>query len=153
MAQNDLLNKIPQIIDSSDITVGLSDVAKASKVSSTQIRYWTKKGYLKSKKSPKNQETSTKFPIVSIINARLIKHYLDEGYTLTASVNHMKKHQTSVKNFRDALFKRIKDIEKKDHKTIINLGTFEPNPHKNIFLQINSGKATFFLQSKRANIS
>lgn len=84
---------VKQLLESDDLLVGISELSKVTGVSPRQIRYWEQKGYIEST-GEKNGNRKFKLPMV--IKVEIIKHFLDEGYTLTAAVE---KHKNVKKIF------------------------------------------------------
>jgi Predicted transcriptional regulators len=76
----DIMKKVP--IDR--ITLGIGDVARATGVAQSKLRYWENKGYIKSHSVTDNR--NRKFTYKTLLQVQLIKSYLDDGYTLTSAV-------------------------------------------------------------------
>ncbi|WP_243676736.1 MerR family transcriptional regulator [Secundilactobacillus collinoides] len=63
--------------------LGIGDVAEATGVSQSQLRYWEQKGYIESKKE-NNQ--NRKYTYGTLIKVFIIKNYMEQGFTLGAAV-------------------------------------------------------------------
>ena len=77
----DVLGKqFREIFKSNDIKIGMTELAKVTGVSPSQLRYWERKGYICSQQDQQNKNHH--FSILTAYQVRTIKFYLDEGYTL-----------------------------------------------------------------------
>lgn len=106
-----------------DIQIGIGDMSKSTGVSSRQLRYWEEKGYIKS--INEGYGNKRKFTINEYYHIRLIKHFLDEGYTLNASIEKAEERRQQLLVLRRFGVEIIKDVEVTDkdkHYGKIDLG-------------------------------
>jgi hypothetical protein len=66
------------------IIFGIGDLAKMTGVSARQLRYWEEKGYIEA--SVSEDCKVRKYSLRTYFTVAAIKSYLDEGYTLSKSV-------------------------------------------------------------------
>ena len=76
------------------LVVGIGEVSQITGIPTRQIRYWEDKGIIKSltEKEGKNRRYDYK----NIKKMLLIKELLDEGYTLDASAEKVKKRMEMI---------------------------------------------------------
>lgn len=106
-----------------DIQIGIGDMSKSTGVSSRQLRYWEEKGYIKS--INEGDGNKRKYTINEYYHIRLIKHFLDEGYTLNASIEKAEERRQQLLVLRRFGVEIIKDVEVTDkdkHYGKIDLG-------------------------------
>ena len=85
------------------VIVGIGEVAQITKIPTRQIRYWEDKGIISSltEKEGKNR----RYNYMNIKKMLLIKELLDEGYTLDASAEKVKKRMEMIENTLQQLAK------------------------------------------------
>ena len=116
------LNLIQQVSQPEGITLGTSDLVKATGVPASQLRYWVEQGYIKPIDVP--NERSRKFSYRVVFRVRAIKYFLDHGYTLSAAMD-------NVNQFRnlDIQLQRILTIlDEKSLSEIVNLNAKSREP-------------------------
>ncbi|WEV38712.1 MerR family transcriptional regulator [Lactobacillus sp. ESL0785] len=117
-------------IKSDNVYLGISDVARACKVNARQIRYWIKMGYID---TVNVENGAIKLPYSELIHARLIKHFLDEGYTLSAAAKKMKENIGLARAYRKILTEGVKKVSTDKNKTIFDFGSLKENPDKHVY--------------------
>ncbi|CAJ1228852.1 MerR family transcriptional regulator [Levilactobacillus zymae] len=122
----DIMKKVP--IDR--ITLGIGDVARATGVAQSKLRYWENKGYIKSHSVTDNR--NRKFTYKTLLQVQLIKSYLDDGYTLTSAVKRARQRGVYLDALRSFFEDRFVSIEVTDQAAMIDLGTFDPEPTKHL---------------------
>ena len=113
---------VKQLLESDDLLVGISELSKVTGVSPRQIRYWEQKGYIE---STGEKSGNRKFKLPMVVKVEIIKHFLDEGYTLTASVERAHQRQKNIHQAKllvREVFKGIQQID--DRYTVIHLDDF-----------------------------
>ncbi|MDU5334072.1 MerR family transcriptional regulator [Enterococcus sp.] len=115
-------NTVKQLLESDDLLVGISELSKVTGVSPRQIRYWEQKGYIE---STGEKSGNRKFKLPMVIKVEIIKHFLDEGYTLIAAVDKACERQENIHQAKILLrdvFKGIQQVG--DRYTVIRLDDF-----------------------------
>jgi DNA-binding transcriptional MerR regulator len=128
-------NTVKQLLESDELLVGISELSKVTGVSPRQIRYWEQKGYVE---STGEKSGNRKFRLPMVIKVEIIKHFLDEGYTLTAAVEKAQERQENIHQAKILIrevFKGIQNIE--DRYTVISLDDFS---NKEVFYLIRDNK-------------
>ena len=116
-------NTVKQLLESDDLLVGISELSKVTGVSPRQIRYWEQKGFIS---STGEKSGNRKFKLPMVIKVEIIKHFLDEGYTLTAAVNKAQERQNNIHQAKVLLREIFKDIQQVGERyLIIRLDNFE----------------------------
>lgn len=116
-------NTVKQLLESDDLLVGISELSKVTGVSPRQIRYWEQKGFIS---STGEKSGNRKFKLPMVIKVEIIKHFLDEGYTLTAAVDKAQERQNNIHQAKVLLREIFKDIQQVGERyLIIRLDNFE----------------------------
>jgi len=134
-----LMKKVP--IDA--MILGIGDVARATGVSQSQLRYWERKGYIESQGTPNGG--NRKFSYKTVIQVEQIKTFLDEGYTLTAAVARARKRKAYADVLRSFFEERFTQLEIDDDQAMIDLGVFDPEPTKHLVAYQAAGRWQFKL--------
>lgn len=92
----------------SNLKVNLTDLSKVTDASPSQIRYWERKGYIKSEQDQENK--NHKYSIMTVIQVGMIKFYLDRGYTLPMAVKKEHEHRETGRLIRHFFADRIYGI-------------------------------------------
>lgn len=118
-----------------DIKISLKELSATTGVSPSQIRYWEKKGYIKSIQQQKNQ--SHAYTIQTLMIVLGINHFLKQGYTLSAAYE--KQHaQRGVYRALRSLYSRVEKVERKDDgEVLVDLGQLADQPAKHVVAQIS----------------
>ena len=69
-----------QLITNDHLRIRMTELAHVTGVSTSQIRYWERKGYISSKQSDKNKNHY--FSFLTLFRVATIKYFLDQGFTL-----------------------------------------------------------------------
>ncbi|KRL05544.1 MAG: MerR family transcriptional regulator [Liquorilactobacillus hordei] len=88
-----------------DLVIGIGDLSKLTGVSTRQLRYWEKRGYLEAPVTEKN--VTRKYEFEAFYKVRAIKKYLDEGFTLPKAAEQADKQKKQVvicKKFVNEMF-------------------------------------------------
>lgn len=121
-----LLKKIPM----EGLIFGIGDVAEATGVSQSQIRYWERKGYIHSQVIADGH--NRKFSYQTLLSVQQIKAYLDDGYTLVGAVKQAQRRHNYLEMLRSFFEDRFESLTVTDETAEIDLGTFTPNPDQHL---------------------
>lgn len=135
-----------RIIFSKRISLGVTEMSKLTHVSPSQLRYWERKGFIKSKQDQDNKNHY--FNVYTMLQVATIKYYLDQGFTLKTAVEKEKEHKQIRYLFHTFLMKGIKDIEQLDKNTIqVDLGPLADDPNQGVYAKVTAdGKVDLHLQ-------
>ena len=140
-----------EIFKSNDIKIGMTELAKVTGVSPSQLRYWERKGYIHSQQDQQNKNHH--FSLLTAYQVRTIKFYLDEGYTLQVAAQKERKRRALGKTFHRFLEERIKDIKQDDDGDgLVMLGPLDDDPTKEVYARVEQdGKTTLHLRKISAD--
>ena len=134
------MKKIP--ID--DLILGIGDVARVTGVSPSQLRYWERKGYIRS--TEVTAGGNRKFAYRTVIQVRQIKAFLDDGYTLASAVTRARQRGVYAGMLRSFFEQRFDQIAINDDQTaILDLGPFDPDPSVHLLADQRAGQWHFRL--------
>lgn len=135
-----------EIFKSNDIKIGMTELAKVTGVSPSQLRYWERKGFIHSQQDQQNKNHH--FSLMTAYQVRTIKFYLDQGYTLQVAVQ--KEHERRIlgKVFRHFITDRIQSIDQDDNGNgLVMLGKLDDDPTKEVYARVDQdGKTTLHLR-------
>lgn len=137
--QKALLKKIPI----ENLIFGIGDVAAATGVSQSQIRYWESKGYIRSEVV--NGSKNRKFSYKTVIKVEQIKSFLDNGYTLVGAAKQAKRRDDYFDTLRSFFENRFEGMTVTDGQAEIDMGPFDPEPGKHLIAQRTDNKWQFKL--------
>lgn len=142
---------VKQLLESDDLLVGISELSKVTGVSPRQIRYWEQKGYIE---STGEKSGNRKFKLPMVVKVEIIKHFLDEGYTLTASVERAHQRQKNIhlaKLLVREVFKGIQQID--DRYTVIHLDDFMNKQGFYLIRDTETNKTTYQIIEEESEIT
>lgn len=131
------------IIKPDNILLSIRDAARASNVTDAQVRYWIKNGYLRTVKADNG---AIKLPYNQIASIRMIKFFLDNGYTLSGAAKKTQENKDIARSIRHLVFSSIHNIGKQGNKTIFDLGPIDKDPEKHIFGIETPEKITYIIK-------
>ncbi|KAF1304147.1 MerR family transcriptional regulator [Candidatus Enterococcus willemsii] len=124
---------LKELLDNDHLLVGISELSNMSSTSPRQLRYWEEKGFIASIEEETHGARRYRLPMV--VKVELIKHYLDEGFTLKKAAEKADYRIKKVHHIRKVFSKSLRDIEIIDNRfTIFSLGTFEPNNERLVII-------------------
>lgn len=85
-----------------NLVVGIGEVAQITGIQTRQIRYWEDKGIIR---SLTQEGKNRRYDYKNIKKMLLIKELLDEGYTLDASAEKVKKRMEKIEETLNKLIK------------------------------------------------
>src|SRR5699024_1422783 len=132
-----------EIMQGDNVLVSVKDAARASDVTDTEVRYWVKGGYLKTVKADNG---AIKLPYDQIVIIRMIKTFLDEGYTLNGAVKKTQETKDLGRSIHHLVFSSLHNIERQGDETIFDLGPLEGEPDKHIFAIETPEKITYVVK-------
>lgn len=121
-----------RIITENKLQISMSELARITGVSTSQLRYWERKGYIHSKQDDKNKNHY--FGLPTMISVFVIKDFLDQGYTLAVAVKKEQAHKQLGKIFKRFIADQVKDVRQLAvNKGEVDLGTLENDPGKEVY--------------------
>lgn len=128
-------------IDIGQLIFGISQISQMIDVSPRQLRYWEKRGYIRSlaQKDGQTRQYSAK----AAVRIMGIKHFLDEGYTLAAAADKVTKfaqQQTLLQHF---IVQRFEGTTEIDGQPALDFGTID---QQHLYGVMKDGRAEFKLR-------
>lgn len=136
----EFMKKIP--ID--DLQLGIGDVAEATGVSQSQLRYWERKGYIQSLET--TNRGNHKFTYKTVMQVKQIQLFMDDGYTLSSAVARARKRGAYMDLLRSFFEQRFEGMTAEDGAKI-DLGPFDPEPTKHLVAYCQDQQWRFRLDS------
>lgn len=144
-------NTVKQLLESDDLLVGISELSKVTGVSPRQIRYWEQKGYIK---STGEKSGNRKFKLPMVIKVEIIKHFLDEGYTLITAVEKARERQENIHQAKILIREVFKGIQQVDDRyTVIYLDDFTNKEGFYLIRDNVTNQATYQIIEKESEIT
>lgn len=142
---------VKQLLESDDLLVGISELSKVTGVSPRQIRYWEQKGYIE---STGEKSGNRKFKLPMVVKVEIIKHFLDEGYTLNASVERAQQRQKNIHQAKLLLREVFKGIQQVDDRyTVIHLDNFINKEGFYLIRDTETNRTTYQIIDKESEIT
>lgn len=136
------LTDLPQLVDLKRMQFKIGELSKMTDVSTRQLRYWEKKEFIHSLQREDDNDARV-FGFKAYIKVRLIKTYLDEGYTLGAANDKSKSTIMDAKWFHDFVNGAVKGITDIDGKRAVNLGYLDEE-HTQILYGFNDERGVHY---------
>ncbi|MCD7084637.1 MerR family transcriptional regulator [Limosilactobacillus fastidiosus] len=142
-----LADRFHKMIGQNNLRVTMSQLVEMTGVSSSQIRYWEKKGYIESEQEEKNQNHL--FPVTMLFRVCTIKFFLDQGYTLAVAVKKEQERRESVKLLRKFILNQKLNVKQLGPgKGEIEIGEIAEDPHIEVYATVKNGKTELHLRQK-----
>ncbi|MCT0151497.1 MerR family transcriptional regulator [Fructilactobacillus fructivorans] len=128
---HDTDDKLISSFNMQDFIFRIGEVSKMTGVSPRQLRYWEKKGYVKSTRVEKL--ASRVFDFSNFVLIKLMKYYLDDGYTLTTAYQKATQFKSRIA-FLYSFFKRVDHgCHEVDGKRMADMGYFDDAHTKRLY--------------------
>ncbi|WP_155287579.1 MerR family transcriptional regulator [Lacticaseibacillus zhaodongensis] len=124
------------------ISVGIGEASRISGATVTQIRYWQKKGLIKSF-TPKDGRNK-RFDVKNLVAIIRIREFLEEGYTLAKVSEIVRSHQHQSDRIHALIKQVFIDMhENDDGSTSFTFGPLTNRPDCNIEARVTDETASF----------
>ena len=145
-----LSEKIRKMIASKQLKISMSEVARVTGVSTSQLRYWEKKGYIKSEQDEQNKNHYFSFP--TIFQVLTIKVFLDQGFTLAMAVKKERKRRELHKIFTRFITDGSKEVEQTGEDSgEVKLGPLAEDSTKEVYAVIDGDKTSLHIRDHKEN--
>ncbi|KRK68859.1 MerR family transcriptional regulator [Lentilactobacillus buchneri] len=132
--------KLAQIMKENDWHLGIGDVANATGVSQTKLRYWERKGYIE---STQGKGQNRKFSYSMLIKVYQMKVLLDQGYTLAVAAQKAESKSHELKLARQVLFDRFEGMTEIDGHPAVDLGYLDDNQDSILYAVVKKDGTKF----------
>lgn len=127
---------IQRLLNEENLLIGISELSEIADVSPRQLRYWEEKGYISS--VAKDDKSARKYQLPMVVKVRLIKRFLDDGYTLNSAVEkaaEQKRNVALTKKIFSGTFHGISEICA--GFVAIDLGNFDDQGLQRLYVVFN----------------
>lgn len=125
---------LKEVFDKKMMQFGIGDLARVTQVSPSKLRYWESKCYIHPIQIQSGQ--NRKYSMETLARVHMIKHFLDEGYTLPVSVEKANGKKETIEVLRKVMVERFVSIEEIDGKCAVNMGQVEGIPDKKLVAMV-----------------
>lgn len=113
-------------LKSLNISMGIGETSRITGATTTQIRYWEKKGLIH---PIRHEEGGNKrYSLKTLTKIIIIKNFIDDGYTLAKAGEMIEAHYQDVDTFRTIVSQRLVGLSHTDNVTRVNLGEIDNDP-------------------------
>ncbi|WP_225363100.1 MerR family transcriptional regulator [Secundilactobacillus paracollinoides] len=123
-----------------DISMGIGETSRVTEASTTQIRYWEKRGLIELVSHGKGQ--NKRYNLENISTILYLKMMLDNGYTLNKAAEMAKERLANVGIIRMFVSTRVNRIAHDGENTLLNLGPLENDPKFDVIADVSDGGVT-----------
>lgn len=139
-----LTKNLRKMIIASKLKVSMSEMARVTGVSTSQLRYWDRKGYISSEQDEQNKNHY--FSLVTLLQVYIIKMYLDQGYTLMVAVQKERERRKNYSIFKQFIVDRVMGIKENNGCGEIDLGPLNDESGKKVVAIVEHGTTTLKLR-------
>ncbi|KRO26689.1 MerR family transcriptional regulator [Lactiplantibacillus fabifermentans] len=131
-------------VNKHQFALNISDLARVTGVSQTQLRYWEQKNYIHSiKNSDTEKSTAHRYSYGTLMRVHFIKAMLDEGFTLAAAAQKASEQSNQMEMMRIFVVNAFQGIEERDGHHMINLGYFDEAHTQRLYCFIADGESHY----------
>lgn len=109
------------------VSIDISEVSKHTGVSTRQLRYWEKKGYINSIDRKKGENRH--YTILTVYVISVLKHLIDNGLSLKKAVEKVQNYTYKLSEVKKFIFDRYNFCEEKNNTIYIFLGRSDNNKY------------------------
>ncbi|WP_294977251.1 MerR family transcriptional regulator [uncultured Leuconostoc sp.] len=120
----------------------IGELARMTNVSTRQLRYWEKQGYVTAIERDDCQETRL-YGFRAYIKVSIIKQYLDDGESLHRAVLEANEQLETVSVIQHIMKKAFQGVEKYEDEFVVNLGFFDEDETQLLYVSIDEGKVKY----------
>lgn len=131
------------------ITIGIGETSRITGATTTQIRYWEKKGLIQSVR--RGDGTNKRYTLKNIAGILFIKSKIDEGYTLTKAAEDLQQYLKDADALQLLISQRLESIEKDGDVSTLSFGPAENVPDADIVARIKDNDVKLYLEKNDQN--
>ncbi|MFD1485458.1 MerR family transcriptional regulator [Lacticaseibacillus baoqingensis] len=128
-----------QRVKSLDISVGIGEASRITGATVTQIRYWEKKGMVRSFR--REDGANKRFDLKNIIQIMLISSLIEAGYTLTKAGEMIRQHHHQTDRLK--FLARSLTVEETNAQTRFNFGQLVNDLDYDVVADVDDDHAEF----------
>ncbi|MCT4404861.1 MerR family transcriptional regulator [Leuconostoc falkenbergense] len=126
----------------------IGELARMTNISTRQLRYWEKQGYVQAIDREDEQE-SRLYGFRAFIKVAIIKQNLDDGDSLHDAVDKANEQLESAMIIHHIMKKAFQGIEEYEGRVVVNLGYFDDAETQLLYVYLESGKVKYRVVDKR----
>lgn len=130
-----------------DVSMGIGETSRVTGATTTQIRYWEKKGMVQSLRHGEGQ--NKRYTYRNIARIMFIKSMIDQGYTLAKAEKEATQHFSLVEAVQRVVKERIRGSEQQGDTMMINLGPLDNDAKYDVVAKV--GKHVKLLRKRHEN--
>ncbi|WP_283679907.1 MerR family transcriptional regulator [Lentilactobacillus sp. Marseille-Q4993] len=130
-----------------NISLGMGETSRVTGATSTQIRYWEKKGIIKSMRY--GNGTNKRYTLKNIAAIIFIKDKMDQGYTLAKAEEDLQDYMHDSDDIHLFMSQRMKSFEKEGDVTAIGFGQIENDPEFDMVAKIADGNVKLYKEEHK----
>lgn len=138
---NQLSAAIKRLIVSKELKINMTEASRLTGVSTSQLRYWEKKGYIKSEQGEQNKNHY--FTLTTVLQAFTIKFFLDQGFTLAMAVKKEQKRRESSLILRQFITNGVTAVKQNGE---VKLGPLADDPATEVYAQVAGDHVSYHLR-------
>ncbi len=128
----------------------IGELARMTGVSTRQLRYWEKQGYVSTIKREDEQE-SRLYGFKAYVKVSVIKQFLDDGESLHDAVVAANEQLESVSVVQHIMKTAFQGLKMHDGRFVVNLGYFDEAETQLLYVSIDSGKVKYTVVNPSEN--
>lgn len=121
---------------------GIGDLARMTGVSTRQLRYWEKQGYVKALDRNDDQE-SRLYGFRAFLKVSIIKQHINDGDTLRTAVIHANEHIDSAMITKHIMKQAFQGLEDFQGTVAVNMGYFDDDETQLLYVFLEDGKVKY----------
>ncbi|KRM87602.1 MerR family transcriptional regulator [Lacticaseibacillus thailandensis] len=118
-----------------DFSMGIGETCRVSGVTPAQIRYWERKGYIRSIRHGEGQ--NKRYPYGSVAAIVYIKTKMDEGFTLAHAAAEAQRHFDDMEVLKRMLYRGEMSVEQHGDHADVWLGHLENDPQHDVVARVD----------------
>ena len=136
------MDNLVQRMKELDISLGIGETSRVTGATTTQIRYWEKKGLIHALR----HETggNKRYTLKNIAVISMIKVMMDEGYTLAKASEIINTRYQNADAFHTIIRTRLENLDRHDDTTELSFGMIENDPDFDAVVRITDGVAKIY---------
>lgn len=144
-------DKQKRVLDLSKLQFKIGELSRMTGVSTRQLRYWEKKAFIAAKQRQEEQDARV-FGFDAYVKVSLVKHLMDEGYTLSAANDKSKTLIEDAKWAHHFARQAFHGIENVNGRRRLNLG-FIDDAHEQVLYGVTNdeGKIHYEIHPAQSN--
>lgn len=139
---------IRKVFSAENMVFRIGELSSMTGVSTRQLRYWEQKDYIQSMQRDDDHQVARSYHFREYARVTGIKHFLDQGFTLAASVQKVNDYIDMANLIHNFVKESIKSVDNKDDHLEIDLGWFDEDKQERL-IAVQKGEGFSYKIIKR----